>query len=78
MYEEFRDRVSKAKIHSNMTTILMDLTEGRIIKEEPLPGSENNGQDGYFEMPLEDAGEDGLVLDDDLMQLKFKFEDIDD
>lgn len=77
-YNAFRERMEKAKISSNMTTILLNLEEGKVIKEEPIPGCEKHAQDHYFDMSVEDADDTSDPFGDDFMQMRFKFDIFDE
>lgn len=76
-YNAFRERLEKAKIVSNMTTILLSIEAGKVIKEEPIPGCEKHEQDHYFDISVEDD-DSSDPFDDDFMQMRFKFDVFDD
>ncbi len=53
-YERFRKQVENARIHTEMTTILVDIDNLKVIKEEPFPGIEGSYKGSMFERPLID------------------------
>ena len=77
-YDVFRERLSRAKIQSSMTMILLNIEEAKVVKEELLPGCSFENQDNYFDIPIDDADDGTSNYDDELHQLIFRFDDEDD
>lgn len=73
-YELFREWASKAKLHNNMTTILLNLDEGKVLKEESLPGCENFNQDNYFDLPIDEEDDES----EGYYQNMFNFDEFDE
>jgi len=68
VYDAFRDIFQNAKISSNLTTILLDLEAGKVIREEPVPGCKKHKQDHYFDDPIPETEE---PFEDDFLSEMF-------
>lgn len=68
----FKERLVRAKISTNMTLLLIDVQNNKVVKEEPVFSCEKFDQDNYFELSVDSEAEDG---DDDFFQFRFSFDD---
>lgn len=77
-YKAFRERLSRARIKSSMTMILLNIDEAKVVKEELLPGCSFDEQDEYFNIPVDDESQDTVTYDEGMGQFIFKFDDLND